>query len=203
MNNDDHSNIKLYQSLLAQHGDSFRSLDWGSRESQIKRFEILADIGISAGDSVLDVGCGLADFNDWLQQNRPGVDYSGIDITPEMVTRASLRFPDVDFSNATIFDLDIGNRSFDYLVASGIFVFRKEIPEGYLFSTIQKMFSLCKKGVAFNSLSLWASKKTNEEFYADPLRIINFMRTFTSRVVLRHDYHPADFTVYLYKSFTP
>jgi len=203
MNEDDQKNIELYQSLLAEHGDSFRSLDWGSRESQIKRFEILADVGITEGDSVLDVGCGLADFNEWLQKNRPGVNYSGVDITPEMITRAKARFPDVDFSNATIFDMGTPDGSFDYLVASGIFVFRKENPDFYLLSTIQKMFSLCKKGIAFNSLSLWASKKTNEEFYADPLKITNLVRTLTSRVVLRHDYHPADFTVYLYKSLRP
>lgn len=199
MNEDDQRNIKLYQSLLAEHGDSFRSLDWGSRESQIKRFEILADIGISAGDSVLDVGCGLADFYEWLQQNRPGVNYSAIDITSEMIMRAKARFPDVDISNATIFDLKQPEKKYDYVVASGIFVFRKENPEDYLLSTVQKMFSLCKKGIAFNSLSSWALKKTNEEFNANPSKVIDFARTLTPKVVLRHEYHPADFTVYLYK----
>lgn len=199
MNDDDNRNISLYRSLLSEHGDSFRSLDWGSRESQIKRFEILADVGVGQGDSLLDVGCGLADFNEWLSKFRPGVNYSGIDITPEMIVQAKRRFPDVDLSNATIFDIDSPEGTFDYLVASGIFVFRKENPDDYLFSTIKKMFVLCKKGIAFNSLSLWTSARTKEEFYADPLKTIDFARTLTSRVVLRHEYHPADFTVYLYK----
>ena len=31
---DDERTIGLYQTLLAEHGDSYRALDWGSRESQ-------------------------------------------------------------------------------------------------------------------------------------------------------------------------
>lgn len=198
MNEDDQRNIKLYQSLLAEHGDSFRSFDWGSRESQIKRFEILADVGISAGDSVLDVGCGLADFNEWLQQNRPGVNYSGIDITPEMIMRAKARFPDVDLFNATIFDLKNPEKKYDYVVASGIFFFRKENPMDYMVHVINSMFRISSKGVAFNSLSTWAKNRTDGEFLADPCEVIDYCRTLSPFVGLRHDYHAADFSVFLY-----
>jgi hypothetical protein len=54
--------------------------------------------------------------------------------------------------------------------------------------------------VAFNSLSAWATDQEAGEFYADPLRVVDFCRRITPRVVLRHDYHPRDFTVYLYKT---
>ena len=199
MKQDDQKNIKLYQNLLSEHGDSFRSLDWGSQESQIKRFKILADIGISNVDSVLDVGCGLADFNEWLQKHCPGVNYSGIDITPEMISHAKIRYPKLELFNKTIFEIDAPDGSYDYLTASGIFAFRKENPHEYVFATIEKMFNLCRKGIAVNSLSLWASTRATEEFYADPLVIIDFARTLTPRVVLRHDYHPSDFTIYLYR----
>lgn len=198
MNDDDQRNIKLYQSLLAEHGNSFRSLDWGSRESQIKRFEILADIGISAGDSLLDVGCGLADLYEWLQKNKPGVNYSGIDITPEMVMRAKARFPDVDFSNATIFDLKHSEKAYDYVVASGIFFFRKENPMDYMVRVIDSMFRISRKGIAFNSLSAWSKDRTDGEFLADPCEVIDYCRLLSPFVSLRHDYHVADFSVFLY-----
>lgn len=198
MNDDDLRNIKLYQSLLAEHGNSFRSLDWGSRESQMRRFEILADIGISAGDSVLDVGCGLADLYEWLQKNKPGVNYSGIDITPEMVMRAKARFPDVDFSNATIFDLKNSKNAYDYVVASGIFFFRKESPMDYMVRVINSMFRISRKGIAFNSLSAWSKDRTDGEFLADPCEVINYCRSLSPFVRLRHDYHAADFSVFLY-----
>lgn len=198
MNDDDQRNINLYQSLLTEHGNSFRSLDWGSRESQIKRFEILADIGVSAGDSLLDVGCGLADLYEWLQKNKPGVNYSGIDITPEMVTRAKARFPDVDLSNATIFDPKYSGKLYDYVVASGIFFFRKENPMDYMVRVINSMFRISRKGIAFNSLSAWAKDRTDGEFLADPYDVIEYCRTLSPYVKIRHDYHPSDFSIFLY-----
>jgi len=196
---DDKRTIRLYQTLLEEHGETYRALDWGSRESQQKRFEVLAGIGVTKGDRILDVGCGLADLNAWLIENRSGVEYAGIDLTRGMVERAQARFPNAKIMNKTIFDEDLPMGPFDYLYASGIFVFRKDNPESYLFSTVQKMFELCKKGVAFNSLSSWATEPTSGEFYADPLKVIEFCKSLTSRVVFRHDYHPSDFTVYLYK----
>jgi SAM-dependent methyltransferase len=197
---DDQKTIALYQGLLAEHGETYRALDWGSRKSQQKRFEVLADIGISAGDRVLDVGCGLADFNVWLTEHRPGVAYSGIDLTPGMVHSAQARFPNVTISNKTIFDFDSSCESFDYLVASGIFFLREINPRQYMERTIECMFSYATKGVAFNSLSTWSNCKQNGEFYADPAETMVFCKRLSPYVVIRHDYHPADFTVYLYRS---
>lgn len=199
MNLDDKQNINVYETLLAEHGETYRALNWGSCESQQKRFEVLANIGITAGDHVLDVGCGLADLNAWLIKHRPGVEYSGIDLTPGMVERAQARFPNVKILNKTIFDEELPIGPFDYVLASGIFVFRQESPEDYLFSTIKMMYGLCIKGVSFNSLSFWASKKSPGEFYADPVKVINFCKTVSQKIVLRHDYHPADFSIYMYK----
>jgi SAM-dependent methyltransferase len=196
---DDHKTIAFYQSLLAKYGGSYRALDWGSRESQQKRFEVLAGIGITTGDSILDVGCGLADLNAWLIEHRPGVQYSGIDLTLGMVERARDRFPDVQILNKTIFDQDLPVGFFDYLVASGIFYLRKEKPKEYMESTIEQMFNFAKKGIAFNSLSAWSNEKIEGEFYAEPTNVIEFCKKFSPYVVLRHDYNPVDFTVYIYR----
>ena len=200
MHSDDKKTIALYQSLLAEHGETYRALDWGSRESQQKRFQVLADIGVTNGDHILDVGCGLADFNAWLIENRSGVEYSGIDLTPEMAERAQARFLNAKILNKTIFDEELPKGPFDYLVASGIFFLRKESPRQYMESTIEKMFKYATRGIAFNSLSAWSNDKVDGEFYAEPADVINFCRKLSPYVVFRHDYHPADFTVYVYRS---
>jgi hypothetical protein len=116
-----------------------------------------------------------------------------------MVEEAQARFPKVQILNKTIFDLDLSIGAFDYLFASGIFVFRQESPEDYLFSTIKTMYEFCIKGISFNSLSVWAGEKSPNEFYADPVNVINFCKKISHKVVLRHDYHPADFTIYMYR----
>jgi hypothetical protein len=60
------------------------------------------------------------------------------------------------------------------------------------------MFALCRKGIAFNCLSTWgAADDGGSEYREDPLRCLAFCRTLSPYVVLRHDYHPGDFTLYL------
>jgi SAM-dependent methyltransferase len=194
---DDSKNIRLYESLLSQHGDSFKSLNWGSRESQIRRFEVLAEVGIKSGDSVLDVGCGLGDFYAWIQQNTPGVQYFGIDITPGMIARARQRHLNTQFEIGAVFDKLSQGVRYDYVIASGIFYYRQREPEEYMYRVIDAMFSLARKGVAFNCLSSWTDYKEPLEFYADPIKTFSFCRNVTSFLGLRHDYHGADFTIYL------
>ena len=91
-------------------------------------------------------------------------------------------------------------RTFDVVVANGIFYLLDEQPAPMMQHMIERMFSLAKKAVAFNSLSAWARDQEGGEFYADPLQTVEFCRRLTPWVVLRHDYHPRDFTVYLYKT---
>jgi len=62
------------------------------------------------------------------------------------------------------------------------------------------MYALATTAVAFNSLSAWAPDQEAGEFYADPLQVVDLCRRLTPWVVLRHDYHPRDFTVYMYKN---
>jgi ubiquinone/menaquinone biosynthesis C-methylase UbiE len=195
---DDNKNIKLYDSLLKNHNLCYQSLNWGSKESQEKRFQVLTEIGIKQGDTVLDVGCGLADYYSWLTLNFGTVGYQGIDITPSMVEACKKKYPRIDFSIGTVFNVPVEPSSIDYVVASGIFYLRKENPQYYLEKTIAKMFSIAKKGIAFNSLSTWTQKQELSEFYADPLLVVKFCQSLSNKVVLRHDYHPGDFTIYLY-----
>ena len=199
MNNDDIKNINLYENLLKKYKKSFKTLNWGSSESQIKRFKVLAEIGMSSGDKVLDVGCGLADFYKWIKKNKIQIQYTGLDITPGMIKESKKKFPKTNFIQGTIDHTTIRNQNFDYIVASGIFFFRKDRPAHYLKNTVKKMFNLSKKGIAFNSLSLWNEKLGDvDEYRADPIDILNFCRTLTHSIIFRHDYHPGDFTVYLY-----
>lgn len=196
-NNQLKKNIEFYSALLEKNGLDPKSLNWGSAQSQILRFKVLSEIGELNNQSVLDVGCGLGDFYNWLKQQNKNTLYQGIDITPKMIENASSRFPELQFKLGSIENI---NEQFDFIFASGIFYLNDNNPFALMKKTISKMFSLSKKGIAFNSLSLWADTKTNGEFYASPAETLDFCHTLSPYVVLRHDYHPADFSVYIYKN---
>ena len=197
---DDARNVNLYTRLANEHGFDARALNWGSRESQNLRFAVLAQVGRLDGASILDVGCGQGDFFFFLKTVEIHVDYTGIDITPKMVDMARQRFPEARFLQGSLplLNSELAVK-YDFIFASGIFYYRQHEPVEFLRSTIVSLFGLCRRAVAFNSLSSWAANKDPEEFCADPLLTVEWCRRLTPWVTLRHDYHRGDFTVYLYR----
>jgi 2-polyprenyl-3-methyl-5-hydroxy-6-metoxy-1,4-benzoquinol methylase len=69
---------ELYERFQAQHGDSYKSLNWESQEGQELRFRILSEIGDLSHKKILDVGCGLGHFADWLQKCDIDFKYTGV-----------------------------------------------------------------------------------------------------------------------------
>jgi len=188
----------FYDELVAKHGDDPRSCDYGSSRSQAVKFDVIADAADLTGLSVLDVGCGLAHFADHLERRYPGVEYAGIDLSPQMIAQARARRPDLRLEVGNLLDYDLGRR-FDVVVANGIFYLLGPEAPVLLRSLVTRMWSLADQLVAFTTLSTWAPEHHAGEFQADPLDTLGFCRTLTPRITLRHDYMPHDFTVFLHR----
>jgi len=189
-----------FDALARAHPGDVRAVDWGSRASQELRFSVLASIGDLNGARVLDVGCGQGDLFAWLCAQGIRCEYSGIDLSPAMVALARQRFPENCFEVGNLMDTPAVCATHDYVLASGIFYLRAHQPDQYMQTMVERMFARCTRGLAFNSLSAWGDGAPDpEEYRADPLRALAMAQDLTSRVTFRHDYHPRDFTLLLYK----
>ena len=193
--------IERFSSMVTAEAEGFRAVGWGSERSQARRFEVMNQIANLKGARILDVGCGLAAFHEWLKAQGIEHDYYGCDITQAMVERAREK---TGLSTILLGDIDqfdpVNDASaFDYVFASGIFCFDPQGGHDAMNATIEKMFALARAGVCFNSLSALADTKEADEFYADPARTLADCQKLSRSVVLRHDYHPADFSVYIYR----
>ena len=191
--------IAHFSDLLQQHGKDVRSLDWDSWQTQELRFEVLAGIGLKSGQSVLDVGCGLAHMKEYFQRKGLNLAYTGYDLVPGMVEQARARILHL---NAEVRDILKGPEpepSFDWVLSSGIFSLRQHESMQFMDHIVRRMFALCRLGVAFNTLSTYADRRYENEFYADPVEVLRLCLSISPRVVIRHDYMPHDFTVYLYR----
>jgi SAM-dependent methyltransferase len=188
-----------YEDLIRKYGHDPRACDYGRIESQAIKFRVLSEATNLTGKSVLDVGCGFADYFRYLSGNFADITYVGLDITPGMIVEAKKLEPALDLRCANILEWDSAE-SFDVVTANGIFYLIKDDPDKKMQDIIHAMFKRAKTVVAFNSLSSWASDQEAAEFYADPIETLAFCKTLTPWVSLRHDYHSRDFTIYMYKN---
>src|SRR5215470_12051136 len=83
-----------YRSLVDRYGHHPRACDYGRPESQEAKFRVIASAVHEGTRSLLDVGCGFADFSVFLSSRFPGIEYVGIDISDAMVSKARDLQPD-------------------------------------------------------------------------------------------------------------
>jgi 2-polyprenyl-3-methyl-5-hydroxy-6-metoxy-1,4-benzoquinol methylase len=158
---------------------------------------VLTEIGNLNGCSVLDVGCGFGDLCGFLIKRGIKVKYTGYDINPKFIRIAKETYPNVRFEVRDIEECEIKNK-FDWVFASGVFEFKLLAP--YVKKMIRKMFEACKRGVAVDFMSSYVDFKTEDNYFASPEKMFSFCKTLSRRVVLRHDYMPFEFCVYVYKN---
>ncbi|HTY13331.1 MAG TPA: class I SAM-dependent methyltransferase [Candidatus Omnitrophota bacterium] len=204
--------IDYYEKLLEKYGDHYLSLDWKSPESQGIRYRVFEDLLTIGGKpddfSLLDVGCGLGHFYEYLKNNKYRFKYSGYDISPKLIEASKKKFPGVDFQVRDILHDDHPEQS-DFVFCCGalnISFEEREVHMDFIRSMLLRMFELCKIGVGVNFLSSQAiyylpdeSLRQTQYFYSKPEEIVTLAKGMAERFIVRHEYHPGDFTLYLLK----
>lgn len=199
---DKEQTIQRYRERLQKFGADIRALASGTPERRQMRFGVLNGIGDLQGSSVLDLGCGLGDFYEYLQQNGIQADYTGYDISPDLIEVAKKRFPDAQFE---VRDIQEGGlpRRFDYIVCSQTFNFKLKNEDN--FALVQSVLKAClgsaDRGVVCDFLTSYVDFREEHLYYYEPERVFQYAKSLTKRVTLRHDYPLFEFAIYLYPDF--
>ena len=189
--------LAYYSNLFKKYGYDPNYVNWGPGKGKFSlRFEILCQIGNLNNSSILDLGCGFGDLYGYLKFRKIKVKYHGVDINPELLKIGKKIYP-----NITLEERDIEKKKFykkfDWVLASGITSHASTYP--HLRGVMTEMFKICKKGFAMNFVSDNVDFKIKGLFYSSPEKIITISRSLSNRVILRHDYMPFEFTIYVYK----
>jgi SAM-dependent methyltransferase len=189
---------EYYDEKIRTHGPVARGVDWNSPESQELRFaQLVKLIDQNRTFTVNDFGCGYGALADYLENSGFQFNYTGFDISAEMIEKAVELHPRLDFIN------DASRlRQADYTLASGIFNVKLNTPEQewqqYMLDVLDKMNSLSSSGFAFNALTKYSDAEfmRSDLYYADPLFFFDHCKTRYSRfVTLLHDYPLYEFTI--------
>ncbi len=205
---------------IENYGYQPQALFWSTQEIQEIRFQKLiemlpqtcfqsASLEANQAWSLLDVGCGFADLQRYMNKQQLFPDYTGIDVSPDMVRGAKGMAPELNVFEGELSDFDYVAEQFDYVMLSGALneVVETEV-EGlanqqgdYARSMLRQMYDISRLGVAFNLLDrrfAWHETRTDlQSFY--PQEIIEYCQSFASQVTLIEGYLENDFTVYLHK----
>lgn len=193
---------KKYKELIRKYGDSPEAAQWSSRETQEKRFAILAGIGDLNGTRILDFGCGPGHLGTYLKSKNVHFNYTGVDIVEDFFDIARKNNPDARFGSLQEFE----HEKFDYIIISGVFNNKRRDNRKFYQASLKKLFNMCTRGVAFNLMSTYVDYKSDNLFYESPERVLRFIKQkLTQFVCLRHDYEvkpglvPFEFAVYAYR----
>ncbi len=182
---------------LKKFGVSPRAVDWGSRESQIKRFEILLSLVDVNNKIVVDAGCGFGDLYLFMIKNgKNPLKYIGIEVHPEIAkiaaqnTNQDILVLDVlsDQEKLPAADIYLASGSLNYLTYSETYTF------------IECCFKKSREAFVFNILSTHADYMEKGYNYFSPSELLAFCMRMTRKVTLKHDYMPHDFTIAMYKT---
>ena len=187
--------IRFHSDRSKEFADDYKKLGWKSADSQLIRFGVLASAFNINGASVLDVGCGYADFKPFLDKRFSGVSYTGIDLMPAFIHEAARRFASDNFASFIYGDFSaVDLTAVDYVFCCGALSYRNPDP-GFHFRMIKKMWDTASKGVTFCLLD-------SEVFPHHPLlqghdkkEMLEYCRSLSERAFLIDGYLPDDFTI--------
>jgi SAM-dependent methyltransferase len=194
------------QRIVNRHRDSFKryglhphALYWSSHEVQRTLFEVLLDIDVEEHSRVLDLGCGFGDLYGYFHEQGIEVDYTGIDLSPELISAGREHYPSAHFFEGDLFDFNPALQAYDYAFLSGALNEPFNDDGVYAKRIIKRLFDSCRKGVAFNLLDEnheWTAGRYDLQSFI-PEEMAKWCRDFSPQVSLRHDYMENNFTLYL------
>jgi SAM-dependent methyltransferase len=189
--------IETYNRRLAQFGHDPRTLGWPKRRHRL-RYAILLGHWDLKGRSILDYGCGFGDMYAFCRDQALDVDYEGVDINPELIAEGRKRYPEAKLSVRDPLREGL-ERSYDYAFSSGVHNIKLEDNWSFIEQGFELFDKSCTRGFALNFLSDKVEYKLEHAHHTDPVRVLELAYRYSNRIVLRNDYMPFEFTIFVDK----
>ncbi len=199
--------VEHYESCLRRHGDNHRGVDWPNADDAQTRYRVMLDMirqHHTQAVRLLDLGCGASHLYHYLREwNRGGIDYSGLDLSPEFIRLCRSKFPDRPYYCLDLLDPASAIPAFDYVVMNGLFTEKRSLSFEEMWDYVQAMleraFEIASVGMAFNVMSKHVDWEREDLFHLPFDLLAEYLTHRISRhFVIRNDYGLYEYTVYVY-----
>lgn len=207
--------LEPYREAVRAHGPGFEALLWRSEAYQLKRFEVLAQVGRPKGTVLADLGAGRGDLLAYLRTiDQAPSRYVGVEGISELVEPARVRFPEAawvitDFVRDTgLFERLVGEMGVGVIVFSGSL---NTLDERTALSVLDRAWDALHRRpgavLAFNFLSSAGRKRRETTGPANRFNsghVFKWAQRASGHMLFRQDYlGPHDATVALYAGAMP
>jgi biotin carboxylase/SAM-dependent methyltransferase len=191
--------VARYQERIRRHGVTFESMASGSLEKQRIRHYTHALALRGDNPAVLDIGCGLGQFYEYLKERGLACRFTGYDLVPEYVAHCRSRFPEAEFETRNIFQTGIGGH-FDTIVMSQVLNnhYRDSNNRDVMQTALRLAYAHTRVSVSVDMMSSYVDFQSAELYYYSPEEVFRFAKSFCRRVILRHDFRPFEFCIQLF-----
>lgn len=191
--------LEPYLRAARQFGAGFSALLWASPKTQRARFEAIRRCYDPQGKSVLDAGCGRADYLEFLSSRdvRPA-DYIGLEAVETLAAAAEKKA----FANFRIIRGDFVSEPAKLFVGADIIVFSgslNTVDEGTFYETLGRAYDATAEAVVFNFLSSPALAGRAYLTWHHREKVEAFARRTAADVTVLEDYLQGDCTIAMLK----
>lgn len=176
---------------------------WFSEEEQLLAFRTMLNF-YSVQHSILDVGCGRGDLYKLLIQINPNINYKGIDFNENLINLAKSKYDSDKFEAVEFLTTKFLPESYDWVFASAMFNQSMSVDMNtFSRECIDKMFEVCKLGVAFNLMFKSPEGLGDEELQTLYIHNIGewceYLTNKYQKICMYSDYIDGDVTFFISK----
>lgn len=192
--------VDRYTRRFDQFGVNVRSLASGTDERHHRQHAVHATIGDLRDKTVLDIGCGLGHYYEFLRKLDIPFRYVGYDIVPAFIESDRQRYPGAHFELRDVTRDGIAHEA-DFVVLCEVFNNRFENASNIDVAkrVLRESFAVAREAVSMDMLSTYVDYQLPNAFYFSPEEMFAYAKSLTPFVRLRHDYVPFHFTLFLFK----
>jgi hypothetical protein len=192
--------LEPYRQAARRHGATFEALLWASPHTQAARFGAICRLAGFKDKRVLDVGCGRADFFDYLtaRELRPA-EYVGLEGVADLaqVARAKQR------DGVLIVEGDFVAEPQRLFVGAQVIVFSgslNTLEADAFYGTLRGAYEAASEAVVFNFLASASLAAADYLRWHRPGEVVGFAGTVASAYKRLEDYLDGDCTIAMYKN---
>ena len=200
---------KHYNDCFHKHGDSHLGVDWPNFQDTLTRHRVMSEIFLNNDKAtILDFGCGLGHYYEYLKSLHVKTKYYGLDINTAMIEHCKDKYPHMQdrFICTDIHSTPSTNKLplVDYVIANGTFTEKRDLSHQemseFFYETLKILWESCDRGMAFNVMSKCVDWERDDLFHLSMDDLGLFLKNnLSSEFSFRFDYGLYEYTAYVYK----